>query len=248
MSIMPEGGWTDQSPIDSQQRPDANQRTQHVHPLQSGYTPRRSYLTCKICDSGTLSSKKIFRMSGPAVAIGFILLIPSIFGMIASALMLVGAINIGENESTAATAGPNQSYQSTFDANFRQSCAKSFRQNYYLSAGIPASSTLTEQYCECTLSTFKQTGSETNAAQTCIQRSNDGTIGSVGPNVDALYSGVPPRESQDGAATSLARFFGVSFSVVMGISSFVGGLLGWLLVMRKRVLQCDVCGAVVNAS
>jgi hypothetical protein len=28
----------------------------------------------------------------------------------------------------------------------------------------------------------------------------------------------------------------------------VSGLLGWLLVMRKSVLQCDVCGAVVNAS
>jgi hypothetical protein len=25
-------------------------------------------------------------------------------------------------------------------------------------------------------------------------------------------------------------------------------LLGWLLVMKKRVLQCDLCGAVVNAS
>lgn len=38
------------------------------------------------------------------------------------------------------------------------------------------------------------------------------------------------------------------FAVIIGISSFVGGLLGWLLVMKKRVLQCSVCGAVVNAS
>ena len=36
--------------------------------------------------------------------------------------------------------------------------------------------------------------------------------------------------------------------IAIGIACFVGGLLGWLLVMKKRVLQCPVCGAVVNAS
>ncbi len=42
--------------------------------------------------------------------------------------------------------------------------------------------------------------------------------------------------------------FGGGFAIVLGIASFVGGLLGWLLVMRKRVLQCSVCRAIVNAS
>jgi hypothetical protein len=37
-------------------------------------------------------------------------------------------------------------------------------------------------------------------------------------------------------------------ALVFGVASFVGGLLGWLLVMKRRVLQCSVCGAVVNAS
>lgn len=32
------------------------------------------------------------------------------------------------------------------------------------------------------------------------------------------------------------------------ISSFVVGLLGWLLVMKKKVLQCSNCGAIVAAS
>jgi len=36
--------------------------------------------------------------------------------------------------------------------------------------------------------------------------------------------------------------------IAIGIACFVSGLLGWLLVMRKRILQCPVCGAVVNAS
>jgi hypothetical protein len=49
--------------------------------------------------------------------------------MIVSALMLVGVIAYEGNESGAVTGEPNQSFQSAFDANFRQSCAKSFRQH-----------------------------------------------------------------------------------------------------------------------
>jgi hypothetical protein len=36
--------------------------------------------------------------------------------------------------------------------------------------------------------------------------------------------------------------------LVLIVLSFVGGLLGWLLVMKKAVLQCNNCGAVVPAS
>jgi hypothetical protein len=49
-------------------------------------------------------------------------------------------------------------------------------------------------------------------------------------------------------ASGLGALFGGGIAVGFGISCFVGGLLGWLLVMRKRVLQCTLCGAVVNAS
>jgi hypothetical protein len=34
----------------------------------------------------------------------------------------------------------------------------------------------------------------------------------------------------------------------VAVTSFVAGLLGWLLVMKKRVLQCSMCGATVSAS
>jgi len=47
-----------------------------------------------------------------------------------------------------------------------------------------------------------------------------------------------------GAATVIAG----GFSLFVIVASFLGGLLGWLLVMRKRVLQCARCGAVVPAS
>ena len=36
--------------------------------------------------------------------------------------------------------------------------------------------------------------------------------------------------------------------IFLGLACLVGGLLGWLLIMRKKVLQCTYCGAVVAAS
>jgi hypothetical protein len=37
-------------------------------------------------------------------------------------------------------------------------------------------------------------------------------------------------------------------AVFIFVASLVGGLLGWLLVMKKKILQCMSCGAVVAAS
>jgi hypothetical protein len=37
-------------------------------------------------------------------------------------------------------------------------------------------------------------------------------------------------------------------SIFFIICCFVGGLLGWLLVMKKKVLQCNQCSAIVAAS
>ena len=41
---------------------------------------------------------------------------------------------------------------------------------------------------------------------------------------------------------------GGGLSIFLIISCFVGGLLGWLLVMKKKVLQCNQCSAIVAAS
>jgi hypothetical protein len=187
-------------------------------------------------------------MSGPAVAIGFILLIPSVLGMLFSASLLFGFIalpaggGLGTSESES-----SHPFQNDFDASFRESCAKSVKQKN-LEVGYYASQQLIEQYCECALSTFKATGSETTASQSCLQQAKDGTLEQPSQDVDALYSNNTSHQSPDRAVANVARVLGGGFAVVLGISSFVGGLLGWLLVMRKRVLQCNVCGAVVNAS
>lgn len=248
MSIMPEGGWVDPPRQDTQQRPD--------YPQQPTSTPRSSYLTCKICDRGALSSKSIFRMSGPAVVIGSILLIPSILGIICSALMFIGvnvfAFAYDGNETGSVASQSGRSYQSEFDVSFRRSCATNFKRSYYQASGLSAPQPLVEQYCECTLSNVKETGSVEVAAQTCIQRVKDGNLDTPSENVDALYSGGVSHEKRlrTGLNPLRAAFsvFGSSLAIGLGITSFVGGLLGWLLVMRKRVLQCNICGAVVNAS
>ena len=108
----------------------------------------QSMPVCKVCDKGALVRQKIYRMSAPVVVIGYILLIPSVIGILISALMLAGII-----------------------------------------------------------------------------ANSSGDTGVI-------------------AAQTLAG--GIVF--VFGIASFVGGLLGWLLVMKKKVLRCSVCSSTVNAS
>lgn len=49
-----------------------------------------------------------------------------------------------------------------------------------------------------------------------------------------------------GAGAGVLLAGGASF--LFGVLSLIGGLLGWLLVMKKAVLQCNACGAVVAAS
>jgi hypothetical protein len=111
-----------------------------------------AYPTCKICDRGTLMPRKIRRLSGPAVAIGYILLIPSISGVIGCAILLVVS----------------------------------------------------------------------------------------------LVAGIAGAAHGSAIATAFAGIGTIAF-VYIGIFCFVSGLLGWLLIMKKYVLQCGYCGAVVNA-
>jgi hypothetical protein len=37
-----------------------------------------------------------------------------------------------------------------------------------------------------------------------------------------------------------------AFAIALGLVSIVCGLLGWLLVRKKRVLQCSACGSIVR--
>ena len=104
-------------------------------------------ISCKICDKGLLQQKKKYRMSGPVVLIGYILLIPSVLGVAGSLV---------------------------------------------------------------------------------------------------AFSHISSAASSSGADAGVA--FAGGFIILFGVGCFVAGLLGWLLIMKKQVLQCNVCGAVVNAN
>src|SRR5580698_2387401 len=62
-------------------------------------------IPCKVCERGEMHSKKVFRMGGPVVVIGFIFLIPSILGMMASLLVLFGIFSSSTLGSTRIKTG-----------------------------------------------------------------------------------------------------------------------------------------------
>jgi len=62
--------------------------------------------------------------------------------------------------------------------------------------------------------------------------------------VDKAVSSVTVVQTAAGAATVIGGGIGIFLAVIF----FIGGLLGWLLVMKKKVLICTHCSAVVPAS
>jgi hypothetical protein len=163
---------------------------------------------CKTCDVGVMQSDKQYRMSTPVVAIGYILLVPSILGILVALMMLI----------TTASSTPG------IKAPAKDAASKTLHQ-----AGVPESIVqkviASEQLSDAERARLIQNPTWTRpveAAQLSIRASEVGVSAGTG-------------------------IVGV-FSILFGVASFVFGLLGWLLVMRKKVLQCNTCGAVVAAS
>lgn len=167
---------------------------------------RGSRAACQLCGSGQLTRTKRYRMSGTVVTIGYILLIPSILGIVTS-LLFVALPIVG----VGATAGQmrQQSRQALVDAGIPDPIVEKVLNGEQLVADERTS--LTEQQARVVLDV--QTGQAAAAVGACCG------VGLLG----------------------LGGIFGA-------IVSFVGGLLGWLLVMKKRVLECATCGAVFPAS
>jgi hypothetical protein len=153
--------------------------------------------------------KRVFRMSGPAVVIGFILLVPSILGICFGGLTMLFTV-IGS------AAAP-----STIDSQVQQVRTRlvSLEIPDDIVADVVAGKHVEEN--RLTLLTY--------------------------PQRSAVHESELKISTAKGAP-ALAACCGGGFSVIIMIGSFVGGLLGWLLVMRKTVLQCFRCGAVVAAS
>jgi hypothetical protein len=226
--------------------------------------------TCKVCERGALVPKKIYRMSGPVVAIGFILLIPSVLGMIASALMFFGVIAYKGDEANSSPTTTTQQLDTQdpspqSDDEFRRDCASGVIEGVKeQSGGFPTLSSVVH-ICDCSLDGSKQGNFSASTTEACAVRWLHADDQMPDPKTKAPYiqvykSYVDPLGYQDALAraesteqptTSPTAWFhvlGGTFAIALGIISFVGGLLGWLLVMKKHVLRCSVCSATVNAS
>lgn len=155
-----------------------------------------------------MTRKRVYRMSGPAVVIGFILLVPSILGILFGGLTMLFTI-IG---SSAAPTADSQIQQV---------------KSQLVSLGIP---------------------SEIVEDVAAGKRISETRLANLTPDQRMQVRAAELKVSTAKAVPGLAACCGGGFSVMIIIGSFVGGLLGWLLIMRKTVLQCFRCGAVVAAS
>ncbi|HTO54456.1 MAG TPA: hypothetical protein VMR50_13815 [Myxococcota bacterium] len=163
-------------------------------------------IKCKVCDSGTLSRKRKYRLSGPAVFIGYVLLIPSVFGVLLGGLMLVASGGVGVAAPTAARTAMVEQLQ-------RADIPQPIIEEVVATNDVSSSSLV-----------------QLTSAQ-----------------VEAIDSAKLARSAgATGAAAGAVIAGGVS--IFLMVASLCSGLLGWLLTMKKRVLQCGDCEAVVQAS
>lgn len=163
-------------------------------------------IRCKTCDTGELLKRKKYRMSGMVVFIGYILLVPSVLGILVGGIMLVA--------TGAGTGAAMDSIQSEAQSKLEE-------------AGI--SRNITTKVLD------SQPLSETDRAS--LNSSQRQVVDEVKLQISA---------GTVGAGLGVTMAGGVSVFVM--ISSLVGGLLGWLLVMKKKVLQCTHCGVIAAAS
>ena len=161
---------------------------------------------CSTCHIGHLIKCKQYRMSTPVVIIGYILLVPSILGIIAG---IVGFILTSTSVAGGMSAVDQTSSQILTNAGVPKDIIDT------VNSGTPLS--------------LNQLAKLTPEQKQAVDST---TIGK-----SAACCGL-------GIFASLAGFGALGAALM----SFIGGLLGWILIMKKRVLQCHKCGAVVAAS
>lgn len=175
---------------------------------------RRASLPCQTCGQGVLVKRKKYRLSTPVVVIGYILLIPSVLGM------LFGVFGILMTGSTVTQTS------SQVSASIEREARKE------LEAQAIPEQIITEIITSKPIS--------------------DAEMSSLNPQqvstIEATKLSFSSRKTGAGAGSVIAGGILGSFFIVVIVMSFIGGLLGWLLIMKRKVLQCAYCEAVVAAS
>lgn len=161
---------------------------------------------CHTCGQGALIKRTKFHMSGPVVAIGFILLIPSALGILFGILMLF------------LTGAASSQTSASSEREIRARLVAQEIPDPIIAEVVSGKSVSDDQLVPLTY----QQRAAVHDAQLSVSAQKVGA----------------------GAATVVAG----GFSLLIIVASFVGSLLGWLLIMRKRVLECAQCGAIVPAS
>ena len=64
----------------------------------------------------------------------------------------------------------------------------------------------------------------------------------------SIVVGAAAKDPQAFAAGGVFAVFTVAFGAAAFVSCFVSGLVGWLLVMKKTVLRCNLCGMTIDAA
>lgn len=167
---------------------------------------RNPSLGCQTCGQGELVKRKTYRMSLPVVIIGYLLLIPSILGILFGGLMLVTTVLAG---GTTANSSDKEVRDKLVAQAVPESIIREVLSGKTISVGEKSSLTAQQR-------------SAVDDAKISV------SAGNIGTGVGVLIGG------------------GFSFGIM--IFSFVFGLMGWLLIMRKKVLQCTQCQAVIAAS
>lgn len=145
-------------------------------------------------------------MSGPAVVIGYLFLVPSVIGMIVGVMLFFATGKVASESGISIE---------------KQARAK------LQAVALP-------EVMITSVVTAKPISSNQLEALSAQQRAaileTQGTMaaGKIGAGAGSVIAG------------------GLSIGLI--IASFVGGLLGWLLIMKKWVLQCTACSATVAAS
>lgn len=130
-------------------------------------------IICKVCDRGELVHKFKYRMSTPVVAIGYILLIPSVLGIAFSLFLLFSLNYAGQETPEPATATEAMNIQinlkgNLFDAQGMDACRNSFVRSYSVYYLVPDD--VVDAYCRCAASQFQSTSSLDGASSTSPPR------------------------------------------------------------------------------
>jgi len=179
--------------------------------------------TCKVCDDGKLTRARIHRMSSPVVIIGYILLLPTVIGTIGGLCIIVMGAATGTAAGVAGASSEGTS--SEVDSTVREALEE---------AKIPIS--IIEKVVDQKPITKAERGSLTKDQV---------------ETVDVAETAIKVGEAADTIATAGvigASGFAVGFGIFLIVLSFVNGLVGWLLIMKKDVLLCNQCGATVDAA